>query len=179
MKKRTTVRTSGRGRAKKTAPRRAGKPRVSPIPAGTHTVTPHLMVEGAARAIDFYRRALGARQRVRMAGPGGSIMHAEIQIGDSRVYLADPFPGMDQRHGLAAALHLYVRDVDRAVARAVAAGAQVTMPAADMFWGDRYAKVVDPFGHQWGFASQREIVSPREMTKRAQAFLAQMQPGQP
>ena len=158
------------------ASRKAG--RTVAIPRGYHTVTPHLTVRGAADAIEFYRRAFGARERGRMPLPDGkTIMHAELQIGDSIVFLADEFPDMGCRApetlgGATGTLHLYVRDVDRAFQRAVAAGAEVRMPVADMFWGDRYAKVADPFGHEWGLATHKEDLSASEIARRAEAFFS-------
>jgi uncharacterized glyoxalase superfamily protein PhnB len=142
-------------------------------------VTPYLTVRGATAAIEFYRRAFGARLLVRMPGPGDTLMHAEIRIGDSVVYLSDEYPDWGSRGpqslgGTTGSLHLYVRDVDGAVRRATRAGATVKMPPADMFWGDRYAKLLDPFGHEWGLATPREVLSPRELRKRAAAFAAQM-----
>jgi PhnB protein len=154
--------------------------RAAAIPTGYHTVTPHLTVRGAADAIDFYKRAFGARERGRMPLPDGkTIMHAELQIGDSIVFLADEFPDMGCRApqtlgGATGALHLYVRDVDHAFRRAVAAGAEVRMPVADMFWGDRYAKVADPFGHEWGLATHKADLSAREIGRRAEAFFSRM-----
>jgi uncharacterized glyoxalase superfamily protein PhnB len=151
---------------------------VAAIPRGYHTVTPHLTVRGAAEAIDFYTRAFGARERGRMPGPDGkAIMHAELQIGNSIVFLADEFPDMGCRAprtlgGVTGTLHLYVRDVDQAFQLAVAAGAEVRMPVTDMFWGDRYAKVADPFGHEWGLATHKEDLSAREIGRRAEAFFA-------
>jgi uncharacterized glyoxalase superfamily protein PhnB len=153
------------------------------IPRGYHTVTPHLTVRGAADAIDFYTRAFGARERGRMPLPDGkTIMHAELQIGNSIVFLADEFPDMGCRApqtlgGATGTLHLYVRDVDRAFQRAVAAGAEVRMPVTDMFWGDRYAKVADPFGHEWGLATHKEDLSAREIGRRAEAFFSRMGAG--
>jgi uncharacterized glyoxalase superfamily protein PhnB len=153
---------------------------VASIPRGYHTVTPHLTVRGAAEAIDFYTRAFGALERGRMPGPNGkAIMHAELQIGNSIVFLADEFPDMGCRApqtlgGATGTLHLYVRDVDRAFQQAVAAGAEVRMPVTDMFWGDRYAKVADPFGHEWGLATHKEDLSAREIGRRAEAFFARM-----
>lgn len=180
MKK--AARRTGLARAKRgSADRREAKRRakkVAAIPKGYHSVTPHLTVRGAADAIDFYKRAFGARERGRMPGPDGKvIMHAELQIGDSIVFLADEFPDMGCRApqtlgGSTGSLHLYVRDVDRAFQRAVAAGAEVRMAVTDMFWGDRYAKVADPFGHEWGLGTHKEDLSPREIGRRAQAFFS-------
>jgi uncharacterized glyoxalase superfamily protein PhnB len=181
MKKAVTGKRTARPR-RDIAKRRQTKhrdARVTAIPRGYHTVTPHLTVRGAADAIDFYKRAFGARERGRMPGPDGKvIMHAELQIGNSIVFLADEFPDMGCRApqtlgGTTGTLHIYVRDVDRAYQRAVAAGAEVRMPPADMFWGDRYAKVADPFGHEWGLATHKENLSAREIGRRAQAFFAQ------
>jgi uncharacterized glyoxalase superfamily protein PhnB len=157
--------------------------RAAAIPSGYHTVTPHLTVRGAADAIDFYKRAFGARERGRMPLPDGkTIMHAELQIGNSIVFLADEFPDMGCRApqtlgGATGTLHLYVKDVDRAFQRAVAAGAEVRMPVTDMFWGDRYAKVADPFGHEWGLATHKEDLSAREIGRRADAFFARVGAG--
>jgi len=162
----------------KTSERRTKSVRA--VPAGYHTLTPHLTVRGADRAIEFYKRAFGAKELERMPGPDGqSIMHAELKIGDSIVFLADEFPDMGSRApeslgGTTGTLHVYVKDVDAAFARAVAAGAQVRMPLADMFWGDRYAKVADPFGHEWGLGTHKEDLTPKEIAKRAEAFFSQM-----
>jgi PhnB protein len=153
--------------------------KVKAIPEGYHTVTPHLVVRGADRAIDFYKRAFGAEEQFRIAGPDGkSLMHAEIKIGSSIVFLGDESPDMGCRSpqslgGSAGSLNLYVEDVDAAFQRAVAAGAQVKMPVTDMFWGDRYGRVLDPFGHEWGLATHKEDVSPGEIAKRAEAFFKQ------
>jgi len=157
--------------------------KVAAIPRGYHSVTPHLTVRGAAEAIDFYKRAFGARERGRMPGPDGkTIMHAEVQIGDSIVFLADEFPDMGCRApqtlgGTTGTLHIYVKDVDRAFQRAVAAGAEVRMPVTDMFWGDRYAKVADPFGHEWGLGTHKEDLSAREIGRRAQEYFSRMGSG--
>lgn len=148
--------------------------KVRAIPEGYHTVTPYLVVRDAARAIDFYKRAFGATEVMRMPGPGGKVMHAEIQIGDSRIMLGDENPQMGAKspqalNGSPVSLFLYVEDVDAVYKQAVAAGAKQTMPPQDMFWGDRYGKLDDPFGHQWGVATHKEDVAPEEMTKRAAA----------
>jgi len=151
-----------------------------PIPDGHHTVTPYLVVRGAAKTIDFIKNAFGAELAFEpMKRPDGLIMHAELKIGDSIVFLADEFPDMGSRApeslgGTTGTLHVYVKDVDAAFARAVAAGAQVRMPLADMFWGDRYAKVADPFGHEWGLGTHKEDLTPKEIAKRAEAFFSQM-----
>lgn len=149
------------------------------IPEGDRNVTPYLTVRGADKAIEFYKRAFGAEELLRMPGPGGAIIHAEIKVGDSKVFLSDEFPGMGCRSpetlgGSTASVHLYVEDVDAVFNRAVTAGAKVRMPVADMFWGDRYGKVVDPFGHEWGMATHKEDLTPEEIGQRAAAFFAEM-----
>ncbi len=155
------------------------------VPKGFRTVTPSIVVKGADKAIEFYKRAFGAEELMRMAGPDGrSVMHAELKIGDSIIFLSDEFPGMGCRSpqslgGATGALHLYVADADAAVKRAVSAGAQVAMPVADMFWGDRYGKVADPFGHEWGLGTHKEDLSPAEVAKRAKVFFEQMSQGKP
>ena len=141
---------------------------VRPIPEGMHTVTPHLVCAGAAAAIDFYVAAFGAIDAGRMPGPDGRLMHAQVRIGDSHVMLVDEMPewgafGPLALKGSPVTIHLYVPDVDASVARAVAAGATVTMPVADMFWGDRYGQVVDPFGHRWSLATHVRDVSREDM----------------
>ena len=150
------------------------------IPEGCHSITPYLMVKDAARAIEFYRRAFGAEEVSRMAGPGGKgVMHAEIRIGDSLVMLSDEFPGggctsPQSLGGTTCQLFLYVPDVDATYQQPLSAGATAGMPVSDMFWGDRYGKLTDPFGHQWGLATHKEDVPPQKMKKRADAFFAQM-----
>jgi PhnB protein len=150
------------------------------IPDGYRTVTPYLTVKGAAQAIDFYKRAFGARESERMTGPDGkSVMHAEIQIGDSLVMLSDEFPQMGSRSpqtlgGTTAAIFLYVPDVDAAFQQAADAGAKAIMPPADMFWGDRFGKLVDPFGHEWAMATHKEDLAPEEIRKRGAAAMASM-----
>jgi PhnB protein len=151
-----------------------------PIPEGFHSVTPHLVIRGAAAAIDFYKRAFGAQEIMRMAGPGGQIGHAELKIGDSIIMLADEFPGSPIRSpqalgGTTGTLNIYVPDVDKQYQQAVSAGATATMPVADMFWGDRYGQLTDPFGHVWSIATHKEDLSEQEIEKRAQEFWATMQ----
>ena len=154
--------------------------KVQPVPKGYHTVTPYLTVRDAAQAIDFYKRALGAKERSRMPGPDGkSVMHAELQIGDSRVMLSDELPISSSKApttlgGTTTMLFLYVPNVDAAFKRAEDAGCKVVRPLADMFWGDRYGTLVDPFGNQWGLATHKEDVAPKEMKRRTQEFMAQM-----
>ena len=152
-----------------------------PIPAGHHTITPHLVIKGASEAIEFYKRAFGAEEHGRMPfpGPDGQMKlgHAELQIGDSRLFLADEFPqqGSVAPNGSSpVTLHLYVTDADAVFNRAVAAGATVAMPLADMFWGDRYGKLVDPFGHHWSIAEHLEDLTPAQMKENMDAAMAAM-----
>ncbi|MBV8741475.1 MAG: VOC family protein [Sinobacteraceae bacterium] len=146
-----------------------------PIPEGMHTVTPHLICKGAAKAIEFYQRAFGATELSRVAGPDGKLMHAAIRIGDSVVFLVDEMPhcgvlGPEGRSGSTVFVHLYVQDADAAAARAVDAGANVLMPVQEMFWGDRYGQLQDPFGHLWSIATHVREVSPAEMQQAVQAM---------
>ncbi|MCW5976611.1 MAG: VOC family protein [Bryobacteraceae bacterium] len=149
-------------------------------PEGYHTVTPYIVVRSAAEAIEFYKKAFGAEELGRMAGPDGhSVMHAEIKIGDSPIMLADENPqwgalSPQSLGGVAGSLHVYVEDVDAAVERAVQAGATLKMPAADMFWGDRFGKVVDPFGQEWSLATHIEDLTNEEIEQRAKEFFARM-----
>ena len=146
---------------------------VKPVPDGMHTVTPHLICAGAADAIEFYKKAFNAVEVGRMAGPQGKLMHAIVRIGDSSVMLVDEFPdwgsfGPKSLKGSPVTIHLYVEDVDAFVTRAVGAGAKITMPVEDMFWGDRYGKLEDPFGHHWSVATHIRDVKPEEMQQAAQ-----------
>src|SRR5512140_1987663 len=141
---------------------------VKPIPNDMHTVTPHLVCAGAADAIEFYKKAFNATELGRLAGPQGKLMHAAIRIGDSTVMLVDEFPehhslGPKSLKGSPVTIHLYVEDVDACVKRAVAAGAKIAMPVDDMFWGDRYGKLEDPFGHHWSVATHTRDMSVEEM----------------
>jgi PhnB protein len=150
---------------------------VKPIPEGYQSVIPTLTIDGAADAIEFYKRAFGAQERYRMPGPEGKIAHAELQIGDSVVMLSDPFPHATTRPptelgGRSGSLFLYVEDVDKVFEQAVDAGATVAMPLEDQFWGDRFGTVVDPFGHAWGIATHVEDVPPEEMEERSKQALA-------
>ena len=147
-------------------------PQVKPVPEGMHTVTPHLVCAGAGDAIEFYKRAFGAAEMARLAGPQGKLAHAMIRIGDSVVMLVDEFPergalSPTSLKGSPVTIHLYVVDVDATVERAVKAGAKITMPVADMFWGDRYGQLVDPFGHRWSIAHKLAELAPEEIRKRA------------
>jgi len=144
--------------------------KVKPIPEGMRSVTPHLVCDGAAAAIDFYKAAFGATEVARLPGPDGRLMHALITIGDSAVMLVDENPqfgmlGPKTLRGTAVTIHLYVPDADAFVARAVAAGARVIMPLADMFWGDRYGVLEDPCGHHWSVATHIRDVQPQEMSQ--------------
>ena len=149
-----------------------------PIPDGFHTVTPHLVIAGAAKALDFYVEAFGAVEMSRHPVEGSDkLMHALIKIGDSFVMLADEFPdwgslGPDRERNSPVILNLYVEDCDAAFERATKAGAKTIMPCADMFWGDRYAVVEDPFGHRWSMATHVEDVSPEDMEKRGREAFA-------
>ncbi len=154
---------------------------VKPIPEGYHTLTPHLTVRNAEKAIEFYKQAFGAKLRGGVAkGPDGKVMHAEIQIGDSVVMLADEFPHFgavspESGGNSSVGLHIYVNNVDEAFARAVKAGAQTEMPVADQFWGDRYGKLKDPFGHKWSIATHVKDMSADEMKRSMDEAMAQMQ----
>ena len=148
-------------------------------PEGYHTLTPYLAVRDATRAIDFYKTAFNAQERFRMPAPDGSIMHAELQIGDSVVMLGDENPEMGASSpqtigGSPAGLMIYVEDVDSAFQQALDAGATAEMPPTDMFWGDRYSKLQDPFGHKWSLATHVEDVDSEEMARRGEAFAAEM-----
>jgi PhnB protein len=150
-----------------------------PVPEGYHTVSPYLAVDDAARAIAFYAEAFGAKEVVRMDAPDGKIGHAELEIGDSRVMLSDPFPQASTRPpkdlgGTSASVFLYVEDVDATVKQAVDAGATITMEVADQFWGDRFGAITDPFGHVWSVATHVEDVPPEEMADRAKAAMEGM-----
>lgn len=143
-------------------------PATTPIPAGMHTLTAHIICEGAADAIAFYKKAFNAEELARLPGPNGKIMHAAVRIGDSVLMLMDDFAewgslGPKALKGTPVTLHLYVKDVDAAMKQAVDAGATVAMPAEDMFWGDRYGQVVDPFGHRWSIATHQFDYTPEEI----------------
>jgi PhnB protein len=150
-----------------------------PIPEGYHTVTPYLSVDDATQAIEFYKRAFGATERSSTPGPDGKIAHAELQIGDSIIMTSDPFPqsttkSPKQLGATTVSIFLYVEDVDSVVQDAVDAGGTITMPVEDMFWGDRFGQVVDPFGHIWQIATHVEDVSPDDMAERAKEAMASM-----
>ena len=153
-------------------------PSVRAIPEGFHSITPALTCKNAAKAIDFYKQVFNAQEIMRMSGPGDSVAHAELQIGDSKVMLGDEFPGMskapDANSPAGFSLFVYFENVDSVFDRAVKAGAKVEMPLENQFWGDRYGKVRDPFGHQWGLAQHVEDVAPDEMERRAKEWQAKM-----
>jgi PhnB protein len=151
--------------------------KVDPIPRGYHTATPYLTLDDCTSAIDFYKRAFGAQEIMRMDGPPGKIGHAEIRIGDSVIMLSDEMPGGASRApksvgGTTVGVFLYVADVDSSYKQAVDAGAKADMPPADMFWGDRFGRLTDPFGHSWAMATHKEDVAPEEMRKRMQQEMA-------
>ena len=153
------------------------KKTVKPIPRGYHAVTPYLSVKGAASAIGFYKKAFAAKEIMRTPAPGGAIGHAEIQIDDSHIMLADEYPDMNFRGpksfgGTSVHIHLYVQDVDRVVKKAVAAGAKVLRPVTDQFYGDRSGSLEDPFGHVWHVATHIEDIPTKELKKRAAAMAA-------
>jgi PhnB protein len=148
------------------------------IPKNYHTVTPSLMVNGAANAIDFYKKALGAEEIMRFPGPDGRIMHAEIRIGDSVIMLGDEMPEQGARGpksigGTPVSFFVYRENVDAAWKRAIDAGAKEVMPLIDQFWGDRAGCLVDPFGHQWWLAQHVKDLTPEELHKAAEAFFSQ------
>lgn len=146
------------------------------IPEGFHTLTPHLVVRGAADALEFYKKAFGAEEIHRMPGPDGKLMHAELKIGNSMLMLADEFPewgskGPETIGGSPVVLSLYVEDCDTVYNQAVEAGATVRMPLADQFWGDRYGQLTDPFGHIWGVCTNIKQLTPEEINEAAKAAM--------
>jgi uncharacterized glyoxalase superfamily protein PhnB len=150
-----------------------------PVPDGMHTVTPHLVITGAAQAIKFYEKAFGATTLGVAEGPGGMVMHAGLRIGDSVIFLADEMgegcqASPQKLGGSAVTLHLYVDDADEWFRRAVAAGAEAVMPMMDAFWGDRYGVVKDPYGHSWAIATHVEDLTPEQIKQRQEEFFAQM-----
>jgi len=153
--------------------------RVNPIPAGYHTVTPYLACGDGDAAIDFYKKAFGAVEKVRMAGPDGKVGHAEVAIGDSRIMLTGEYAAMDflspsSRGGTTVHIHLYVKDADALTARAVKAGAKLVRKVEDQFYGDRMGTVQDPFGHVWHLATHTEDLTVKEMKKRAEQSMKAM-----
>jgi uncharacterized glyoxalase superfamily protein PhnB len=154
------------------------------IPDGMHTVTPHLICANASAAIEFYKKAFNATETSRLPGPGGRLMHASLSIGDSAVMLVDEMPehgalGPKSLKGSPVIIHLYVGDVDAVAAQAVAAGAKTTMPVTDMFWGDRYGQLEDPFGHRWSIATHVRDVTLAEMQQAMRAMSSRPKDAQP
>jgi len=152
---------------------------VKAIPIGYHSITPYMTVRDAAKAIEFYKQAFGAVEKGVMKGPDGKVMHAELIIGDSIFMLGDEFPEFgalspQSTGGAGMGLHIYTEDVDSAFDRAVKAGARVEMPVADMFWGDRYGKLADPFGHKWSIGTHKKDMSMAEIEEAQQEFMKQM-----
>lgn len=175
-KRKTVAKKAVHARKPAAAPKPAGP---QPIPEGFRTVTPYLSIDGAAKAIEFYKAALGAVEIMRLEAPGGLLGHAEIRIGDSIVMLADEWPGQYTKAptslgGATSSIMLYVPHVDTFMARAVSAGATITQPPANMFWGDRFGKIRDPFGHEWGLATHVEDVPPEEMGRRMEEAMKAM-----
>jgi len=150
-----------------------------PIPDGFHSATPSLVVGNSKEAIEFYKKAFGANEIYQFPAPDGKIMHAMIQIGDSFIMMSDEFPAMGARSpttigGTAVTLHLYVEDADKIFNQAVEAGAKVTMPIMDAFWGDRFGTVEDPYGHSWAIATHQKDMSPEELKKAGEEFFSNM-----
>lgn len=149
--------------------------KLKPIPEDAHTVTPYLVIDGAAKALDFYKEAFGAEELTREALPDGKLIHGSMRIGDTTVMMSDEFPDSDARAPPAVGtstvvLHVYSEDVDALWERAVAAGAKPVMPLEDQFWGERYGKLVDPFGHHWTLSTPVEMSEEERETKRREAF---------
>ncbi len=157
---------------------------VQPIPEGFNTVSGYLIVSNSKEALEFYAKAFGAEPGMCMPGPGGSTMHAEVKIGNSMVMMSDENPEWGSKSpltlgGNGSSLHVYTEDVDAAFKQAIDAGCTAVFPVADMFWGDRYGKVRDPFGHEWGLATHKEDLSPEEIGERREAWAAEMAAGNP
>lgn len=155
---------------------------VRPIPEGYRTVTPHLVCENAPDAIEFYKKAFGAVEIARLPGPDGKIMHAELRIGDSPIMLAQDYPEFGSRgplalKGTSVVIHLYVPDADAAWAQALDAGARPLMPLSDMFWGDRYGQVEDPFGHRWSIATHKRDLTPDQIMEGMNNMMSEGCPG--
>jgi len=173
--------TKRAGKRKKAARGRKAS-RTSPVPPGMRTVTPYLVISGAAKAIEFYKRAFGAKEIERSPLPDGTLMHATIKVGDSVLMMSDEFPGSDSKSPMSAGattfnLHVYSKDVDKLWNQAVAAGATPTMPLENQFWGERYGKLRDPFGHVWS-VSMRVTMSKEEMEAKRQAAMAMFEKGE-
>jgi PhnB protein len=169
-------------RAKARAKKKVQAKKVAPVPAGYHSVTAYLTIRDAAQALEFYKKAFGAKELMRMPAPAGKIGHAEIKVGDSHVMLADEFPDMgflgpQSRGGTTVQLMIYVKEVDATVARAVAGGAKLRRPVENQFYGDRSGTIEDPFGHVWTIATHIEDVPPAEMRRRSEAAMKKMASG--
>ena len=169
--------TKARKSKKASARKRTTPARVAPIPPGMRTVTPYLVVNGAAKAIEFYKKAFGAKEITRQGMPDGTLMHAMIKIGDSLVMMSDEFPGSDTKSpnsagGTTFNLHVYTKDVDKLWDQALAAGATASMPLENQFWGERYGKLQDPFGHIWSVAMVVKMSEAEKEAKRQAAFAA-------
>jgi PhnB protein len=152
---------------------------VKPVPEGYHTVIPSLTVDNASKAIDFYKKAFGAKERLRMPMPDGRVAHAELEIGDSVLMLSDPFEQATTKPpkdvgGTTVSIFLYVEDIDELYKQAIDAGAKGLQEPEDMFWGDRFGSVTDPFGHHWSMATHKEDLSPEEMAQRSKEAMASM-----
>ena len=183
MKKRTSrkpAKKAGKKPVAKTskAKKKAAPKKVSAVPKGYFTATPYLVCRAADQAIEFYKKAFGAKEKAKMLGPDGKVMHAEITIGNSHIMLGEENADMGMQspqtlNGSGSGVMLYVPNVDKMFAAAVAAGATVEMPVSDQFWGDRYGKVVDPFGHKWSIATHIEDMSVKEMMRRGDEFMKQ------
>jgi PhnB protein len=160
--------------------RAVSKRRALPIPAGFHTLTPYLVVRDAAKAVEFYQKAFGAKVRSVHKAPDGKVMNADLKIGDSILMFSDEFPGLpgagspQTLGGTSVTIHIYVKDVDALFNQALGAGAQMVMPVMDAFWGDRYGQLQDPFGHRWSIATHKEDLTPAEIERRGEAAFAEM-----
>jgi PhnB protein len=166
-------------KAARAKPATKSRRKASPIPKGFHSATPYLVIRGAADALAFYAKAFGARATCVMKMPDGSVMHAEMKIGDSMLMLSEENLQWGSKSpttlgGSATHVMLYVKDVDASIAKAVSAGATIAMPAADQFWGDRYGKITDPFGHVWSVATHLEDMTPKQLQERADEAMKQM-----
>lgn len=155
------------------------KKSTQPVPPGYHTITPSLTVRNAAEAIEFYKKALGAEEKMRMASPDGKITHAELKIGDSMIFMNDEMPAWGSKSpqtlgGVPGGFYLYVEDVDKAFERAIEAGGKVTMPVMDMFWGDRMGNFTDPYGFAWTLSTHTQDMTEQELEEGAKQFYAQM-----
>ena len=167
LKPSSTRKKTGRNLAPKSQ-----KKKVSAIPNGYHSITPYLIVNQASKAIEFYKKVFGAKEAMRMSKPDGKIGHAELRIGDAKIMLADEFPEMDARSpnafgGSPVGIHLYIKNVDAVIEKALSKGAKLLRPAETMFYGDRSGAIEDPYGHKWYVSTHVEEVSPKEMKKRA------------